>query len=411
VSNATITFTATDVAPTVTNDAFTVTLTSGFGVQTINCTMTVVSSGETGTPPVLLSAVSPSSGAVSTPTAITLTGTGFTSGASVTVNGVSATSVVFVNSTTITCTTPSLAAGVYDVTVTQTSGISTRPAAFTSGAVLIAAFKASVDITGTSATVGTNFSAVKNGVTLTYKSACAAWPVAHPTNPGVSYEGGSHVFRINYAAKAAGEVRFSGLPDVTDLYIEQHIYMPDGTESPYVGDVLTVTTDGSTDNDKLFRLYGVYTSATADWSVLYGASTWPATSPGPGYIGTEYLRTTSIDPYAYNGTGEQGSFYGSNNRQPTGGFLGAAVYAGVWTRLRIRAKVASAANNDGILQIWVNDDLVIQRTNMPTYAGLNGPGVNNFFRSGYLWGFQNNAARANGRLYIDNIRFSTGGFA
>jgi hypothetical protein len=280
-----------------------------------------------------------------------------------------------------------------------------------SQAVLIAAFTASEDFTERSPTKGAPFHAVKNGVTLTYKGAAQLWPVAHPTAPGVAYDGGSHVFRINMASKAAGEIRFSGLPELGDVCIEQHVYMPSGTEAPHVGDLLTAVEDGSSSNDKLFRLYGAYQPSTADYSVLYGASTWPITKRGPAYIGTEYLRTTSVTPYAYNGTGEQGSYFGSKNRQPAGGFLGAAAYAGTWTRLRVRCTVATAANNDGVLQIWVNDTLVLSRTNMPTYAGLFGPGVHNAFRSGYLWGFQNNAARPSGRLYLDNIRFSTGGFA
>ena len=284
-----------------------------------------------------------------------------------------------------------------------------RPAA-TSG-VLLASFKASHDFGALSSEKGGNFSAVKNGIRLFNKAAAQTWPIAHSIAPGVSYEGGSHVFRIRFAAKAAGEIRFDGLPDVEDLHIEQHIYMPSGTETPSVGDLLTATVDGKSANDKLLRVYGVYQSAKRSYSVEYGASTWPRTPSGPAYIGTEYLRTSSISPYVINGMGEQGSYFGKNNRQPAGGFLGAPAYAGTWTRLRFRCKVATAANNDGVMQIWANDALVLSRTDMPTYAGLLGPGVNNFFRSGYLWGWQNNAARPTGFLYVDNIRFSAGGFA
>ena len=277
--------------------------------------------------------------------------------------------------------------------------------------VLLAAFQASEDFTNLSLAKGHAFNAVKNGVQLHNSAAASIWPVAHAESPGVSYAGGAHVFRIRFASKPAGEIHFAGLPDVEDLHIEQHIYMPSGTETPHVGDLLTATVDGKSANDKLLRVRGVYEPARKSYSVAYGASTWPRTPSGPAYIGTEYLRTTSISPYAVNLIGEQGSYFGKNNRQPAGGFLGASAYAGVWTRLRFRCKVATAANNDGVLQIWVNDTLALSRTDMPTYAGLFGPGVNNFFRSGYLWGWQNNAGRPTGLLYVDNIRFSTGGFA
>jgi hypothetical protein len=274
--------------------------------------------------------------------------------------------------------------------------------------VLLASFKASEDFVTRSPTRGLNFGAVKNGVRLFNNATAQMWPVAHPIAPGVSYEGGSHVFRIRFASKAAGEIQFSGLPDVEDLHIEQHVYMPSGAEHTYVGDLLTAMEDGGSSNDKLFRVYGAYQKASKDYSVLYGASTWPIAPKGPAYIGTEFVQTMTVAPYTSNAMGEQGS---SKNRQPSGGFVGAAAYAGAWTRLRFRCKVATAANNDGIIQIWVNDTLVLSRTNLPTYAGLFGPGVHNAFRSGYLWGWQNNAVRPNGRLYIDNIRFSSGGFA
>jgi hypothetical protein len=400
VSDVTITYTATDVAPTVTNDAFTVTLTSGFGVQTINCTMTVTASSETGTPPVLLSAVTPSSGLVSTPTAITLTGTGFTSGATVTVNGVSATSVVFVNSTSITCTTPSLAAGVYDVTVTQTSGISTRPAAFTSGAVLIAAFKASVDFGTPSTTAGSNFDTRKNGVRLYNKGTGQVWPVAHSTAPGITYEGGSYVFRINMSSNAANEIRFDGIPAVPELFTEWHMYQPSGAETPDVGEIPISGSTSGIGNDKFFRLWSVsYTTG-----IKVGASYWHDAINSIGYLGTEHDRFNGT---SLVGMGEGGSAYTPTNRQPVGGFMGASAYYGRWVRVRIHNKVATVANNDGINKIWLDDTLILNRTNLPIYTDGVQP---NSFTNGYILGSKNSGNNGT-KVYIDNVRFSTGGFA
>ena len=64
--------------------------------------------------------ISPSSGPATGGTAVTITGTGFSSGATVRLGGTTATGVTVVSSTSITATTPAHAAGVVDVTVTNT---------------------------------------------------------------------------------------------------------------------------------------------------------------------------------------------------------------------------------------------------------------------------------------------------
>ncbi len=66
--------------------------------------------------------VSPASGTTAGGTSVTLTGTEFASGASVTFGGDAATSVVVGSATSITCDTPAHAAGLVDVTVTNTDG-------------------------------------------------------------------------------------------------------------------------------------------------------------------------------------------------------------------------------------------------------------------------------------------------
>ncbi|MBS2021096.1 MAG: IPT/TIG domain-containing protein [Deltaproteobacteria bacterium] len=78
-----------------------------------------------------LSAVSPAGGALAGGTALTLTGTGFRSGATVSLGGAAATSVVVVSDTSVTCVAPAHAAGVVDVTISNTDSKSaTKAAAF-----------------------------------------------------------------------------------------------------------------------------------------------------------------------------------------------------------------------------------------------------------------------------------------
>jgi hypothetical protein len=69
-----------------------------------------------------LTSVAPVSGNVAGGTALTLTGTGFTTGDTVDVGGTAATSVVIVNATTITCVTPGGPYGPAHVTVTPSTG-------------------------------------------------------------------------------------------------------------------------------------------------------------------------------------------------------------------------------------------------------------------------------------------------
>ncbi len=70
-------------------------------------------------PAPFISGISPNSGPPSGGTAVTITGTGFTSGLNLKIGGVDATNVVVVNSTTITARTPAKALGNYTVVVTN----------------------------------------------------------------------------------------------------------------------------------------------------------------------------------------------------------------------------------------------------------------------------------------------------
>lgn len=79
-----------------------------------------------------ITAVSPANGLTAGGTAITITGTGFTSATtpSVLIGGACATGVTVVNATTITATTPTGVAGTRDVVVTTATGTVTASAAF-----------------------------------------------------------------------------------------------------------------------------------------------------------------------------------------------------------------------------------------------------------------------------------------
>jgi large repetitive protein len=71
-----------------------------------------------------ITSLTPNSGPVAGGTAVTITGTGFTSASTVSFGGTAGTSVTFVSDTSLTVTSPARAAGVVDVRVTTVSGTS-----------------------------------------------------------------------------------------------------------------------------------------------------------------------------------------------------------------------------------------------------------------------------------------------
>jgi hypothetical protein len=81
-----------------------------------------LANGYTYTGTITVTAISPTSGTTSGGTAVTITGTNFTSGATVSFGGTAATNVSVVSSSSITATAPAHAAGAVNVVVTNTGG-------------------------------------------------------------------------------------------------------------------------------------------------------------------------------------------------------------------------------------------------------------------------------------------------
>jgi hypothetical protein len=197
------------------------------------------------------------------------------------------------------------------------------------------------------------------------------------------------------ASKNWGELRFGGLPQVPEVFIQFHLYQPNGQESPFLGPRVRVPVDGM--NDKFFRLWsGPYNNS----HIKYGASTWGA--GGVGRLGTEFMRN---DGTRMQGMGQGGSAFALSPKPP---FIGAEAYLGRWVSVRIRCRVSSPANNNGVIQIWLDDQLVADRQGLPSFSF---DGIGNFFESGYLLGWANSGFQAGQHMYIDDVVISTGGFS
>jgi hypothetical protein len=178
------------------------------------------------TPGPTLTGVSPSSGPIAGGTAVTLTGSNFTSGATVTIGGASATSVVFVSATSITAVTPAGAAGARDVRVSQTSGSSTLTSGFTyvaPGPALTAVAPASGPVAGGTAIAltGSNFtsgaSVTVGGVSATSVVVVSSTRITAVTPAGVAGARDVRVSQSSGAVTLAGGFTYtSGSSDDTD---------------------------------------------------------------------------------------------------------------------------------------------------------------------------------------------------
>lgn len=225
----------------------------------------------------------------------------------------------------------------------------------------------------------------QNGVSWT----SAAW--VNVTNE-ISRSGSRSLAFRQGDSKEWAEARFGGLAQLPEVFMQFWLYQPDGTENPSVGPNVTVP---GKRNDKFFRLWGGEYGSAND--IKFGASTWA------GQLGVEYK---------YNENGILWSMgEGGEATAPdviTKHFLiGNPAYKGRWVSVRIRCKVSTMNQSDGIIQIWLDGILVLNRIHLaasPTNGALNA------FESGYLLGWANNGFPAAQRMYVDDFTISTGGF-
>lgn len=76
---------------------------------------------------------------------------------------------------------------------------------------------------------------------------------------------------------------------------------------------------------------------------------------------------------------------------------------GKWIEVIFHIKVASSANNDGIIELWKNGEKYFNIQNLPNHSQLGF----NYFDKGYLLGWANSGFDEETIFYIDNVVFST----
>ena len=217
--------------------------------------------------------------------------------------------------------------------------------------------------------------------------------------------GGTHAARFREGDSGTwSELRFDGLTNLPEVYLQYYLYLPSGTESPSVGPKVKIL---GTLNDKFFRLWGGgdagYSfgagNSTNPFSNKVGASTWGDGSGVNGNLGIEY---------SYSAAGTQWGMGQGPTSNPTVPFIVDA-NRGRWVQIRIRAKNATVANNDGVVQIWVDGVLTLDQHALAdgNIYGAAGP---TGYTTGYLLGYANNAWPAGQVVYLDDFTITTGGF-
>jgi hypothetical protein len=222
--------------------------------------------------------------------------------------------------------------------------------------------------------------------------------------------GGTHAARYREGDSGDwAELRFDGLANLPEVYMQYYLYLPSGNESPSVGPKARII--GGL-NDKFFRLWGGgddgYNFGVGNllnpFGNKIGASTWGDGSGVNGSLGGEFefsstgVQTAMGEIFGDNDAGnvQHASFFTDANR-------------GRWVQIRIRAKNASAANNDGVLQMWIDGNLVISWTTLHN-GNIYGVGGPTGYTTGYILGWANNGWPAGQYVYLDDFTITTGGF-
>ncbi len=195
-------------------------------------------------------------------------------------------------------------------------------------------------------------------------------------------------------SKEWAEARFGGLPKLPEVFMQFWLYQPTGTEAVNVGPSVQIP---GARNDKFFRLWGGEYTGIND--IKFGASTWQ------GKLGVEYKRNLLDGTVWPMGEGGEPTAPDVINYHP---LIGNTAYKGRWVRVRIQCRVATPDQDNGVIRIWLDDLLVLDRQKLRAYAGTGGI---NAFESGYLLGWANNGFPTGQRMYIDDFSISTGAFA
>jgi hypothetical protein len=206
-----------------------------------------------------------------------------------------------------------------------------------------------------------------------------------PTRTSVSTEeprSGTHSLRMAYQAAAAGadsrtQQGFSLGQNLTEVWFEWYYYLPAN---------YTIRSGESPSNNKWFRLWGDDYNA----GNKVGASTdFNASFSDNSRLRFEYIFNTYADGLI--------GFGPSGQQSPATSFGGAMKEA--WTRVRMHLKMVTAAQNDGVMELWFDNTKVINFQNVPAkYDDVP------YWNQGYILGAANSGFTDQTVIYLDDFK-------
>jgi hypothetical protein len=212
--------------------------------------------------------------------------------------------------------------------------------------------------------------------------------------------------RMQFEAAAPGsdsfaEQRFDlGLgKNYTDVTIEWWVFYPNGTEG--LGPRF-IHRNESPGNNKLFRLWkGNRSDGNDGYSQAthkHGVSTLQSSNAaGNERAYVEWSDGGEMD--------SNGSHYNTSAARGVENFITDA-YRGRWIQMKIVNRSATAANNDGVIEVWRDGIRVMNANTLDSYATVGAAG--NGFDFGYIMGWANSGFTENTYLYIDDVKISSG---
>jgi hypothetical protein len=224
-----------------------------------------------------------------------------------------------------------------------------------------------------------------------------SWGESNGSTAGISTDiakSGQYSLRFQHIPGVYGagldswsERRFHLGAQYTELWIRFYIYLLDGTEG--LGAAYHHRSAGGATNNKFLRLWD---DDYNNYRLKCGWSTVHATGD----------QSDLITEYGTNGGGV--GVRGSNNAPIADWMQGfSAPRLGKWTEILAHVKCASAANNDGVMEMWIDGVKEIENTALDMYPT---GGVGNYFAHGYLQGWWNSGVDEQTNVYIDEVAIS-----
>jgi hypothetical protein len=209
------------------------------------------------------------------------------------------------------------------------------------------------------------------------------------TRPSITNEiahSGGCSLKFTFAAGTEGadswsEQRFALGKHLGELYIQWYQYWPAGNENPSVGPRYHHRRDKGPNNNKFLRLWD---DDYHHYRVKLGFSTLPK-SNGDSQMITEY----GTPGHAVGAGRTTGDAYAINEGR-----------RGRWVKIQIHVRLASLANNDGIIGMWMDGTRTIGNFGLPLFPGSVSA---NYLRNGYLMGWANSGFTQQTSTYIDDV--------